>query len=169
MVTLYHFDLPQYLQAEGGWTNRETALRFADYAGIVADALGDRVRLWLTINQPWVEAFFGYGDTVFAPAYGEIGKAVRASHHLLLGHGLATRAVVAAASTPARLALPSNRSPSQRRATAKTISKPPNATTSRGASGSWSRCFTAATQSGSSTSTSDSSAMTSCTKVTARR
>jgi beta-glucosidase len=105
MVTLYHFDLPQYLQAEGGWTNRETALRFADYAGIVADALGDRVRLWLTINQPWVEAFFGYGDTVFAPAYGEIGKAVRASHHLLLGHGLATRAVVAAASTPAQVGL----------------------------------------------------------------
>ena len=105
MVTLYHFDLPQYLQDAGGWTNRETALRFQDYAGIVAGAIGDRVRLWLTINEPWVEAFFGYGDRIFAPALGEIGHAITASHHLLLGHGLATRAVVATASAPAQVGL----------------------------------------------------------------
>lgn len=97
VVTLYHWDLPQTLADEGGWTNRDTAKRFADYVAMVAEALSDRVKLWITINEPWVEAFLGYGDSLLAPARGEIGAGVLASHHLLLGHGLATRALMAAA------------------------------------------------------------------------
>ena len=56
-VTLYHWDLPQALQDRGGWANRDTAYRFADYAAIMADALGDRVRHWSTLNEPWCSAF----------------------------------------------------------------------------------------------------------------
>ena len=97
LVTLYHWDLPQRLQDRGGWTNRETAKRFEDYAGIVGNALGDRVQLWVTINEPWVEAFLGYGDRLHAPGLGEIGAGVLAAHHLLLGHGMALRAIAGTA------------------------------------------------------------------------
>lgn len=100
MVTLYHWDLPQPLADAGGWTRRDTAQRFADYVAMVSEALSDRVRLWVTINEPWVEAFLGYGDTLHAPGRGEIGAGVLASHHLLLGHGLAARALSATASQP---------------------------------------------------------------------
>ena len=65
--TLYHWDLPQELQDAGGWPERETAQRFGEYAGIVFDALGDRVRHWLTLNEPWCAAFLGYGMGRHAP------------------------------------------------------------------------------------------------------
>ncbi|MEU1384731.1 MULTISPECIES: GH1 family beta-glucosidase [unclassified Nonomuraea] len=90
-VTLYHWDLPQALEDHGGWTNRDTAYRFADYAQAVHDRLGDRVTHWTTLNEPWVSAFLGYGNGVHAPGRRNPGQAMRAAHHLLLGHGLAAR------------------------------------------------------------------------------
>ncbi|MDZ5441415.1 GH1 family beta-glucosidase [Micromonospora sp. 4G57] len=92
-VTLYHWDLPQALQDRGGWTNRETAEHFADYAVAVHGRLGDRVRTWTTLNEPWCSAYLGYGNGVHAPGEQDAGAAFRAVHHLLLGHGLATRAL----------------------------------------------------------------------------
>jgi beta-glucosidase len=87
--TLYHWDLPQPLQDAGGWPVRETAYRFAEYAGIVARALGDRVGTWLTLNEPWCTAFLGYGMGRHAPGIRDGQQAVAAVHHLLLAHGLA--------------------------------------------------------------------------------
>jgi beta-glucosidase len=92
-VTLYHWDLPQELEDSGGWPARDTAGRFADYAGIVHSALGDRVRYWTTLNEPWCSAFLGYSSGVHAPGRREPASAVRAAHHLMLGHGLATQAI----------------------------------------------------------------------------
>jgi beta-glucosidase len=88
-ATLYHWDLPQTLQDAGGWTNRETAYRFADYAELVARRLGDRVQDWMTLNEPWCAAYLGYGNGVHAPGIKDRQTAVNAAHHLLLGHGLA--------------------------------------------------------------------------------
>jgi len=87
--TLYHWDLPQPLEEAGGWPERDTALRFAEYAGLVRDALGDRVAAWTTINEPWCAAFLGYAAGVHAPGRTEPAAALAAAHHLLLGHGLA--------------------------------------------------------------------------------
>ena len=96
-LTLYHWDLPQALEDLGGWPARDTASRFADYAALVHEALGDRVHRWSTINEPWCAAFLGYGSGVHAPGRREPAAAVRAAHHLLLAHGLATQALRAAA------------------------------------------------------------------------
>lgn len=87
--TLFHWDLPQALEDAGGWPVRETAERFADYAEIVADALGDRVRNWTTLNEPWCAAFLGYGAGIHAPGRTDAAAALAASHHLHLAHGLA--------------------------------------------------------------------------------
>ncbi|WP_380830457.1 GH1 family beta-glucosidase [Sphaerisporangium rhizosphaerae] len=87
-VALYHWDLPQALEDRGGWTDRDTAYRFADYAKIVQDRLGDRVRTWMTVNEPWVAAVLGYGIGVHAPGRTSWADAFRVSHHLLLAHGL---------------------------------------------------------------------------------
>jgi len=92
-LTLYHWDLPQPLEDAGGWPARDTAGRFAEYAGIVSGALGDRVRYWTTLNEPWCSAFLGYSSGEHAPGRREPAAAVRAAHHLLLGHGLAADAV----------------------------------------------------------------------------
>ncbi|MEU4832416.1 GH1 family beta-glucosidase [Streptosporangium sp. NPDC023615] len=89
--TLYHWDLPQALEDLGGWTARDTAYRFADYARIVHDRLGDRVGTWMTVNEPWVAAVLGYGIGVHAPGRASAAEAFRASHHLLLAHGLSAR------------------------------------------------------------------------------
>ncbi|MFG1799069.1 GH1 family beta-glucosidase [Micromonospora carbonacea] len=91
IVTLYHWDLPQTLQDRGGWTNRETAEHFATYAGAVHGRLGDRIRTWTTLNEPWCSAYLGYGNGVHAPGVRDAGAAFTAVHHLLLGHGLAVR------------------------------------------------------------------------------
>ena len=87
VVTLYHWDLP--VELEGGWTARDTAFRFAEYAVQVAEALGDRVRTWITLNEPWCSAFLGYADGEHAPGHHEPAEAMQAMHHLLLAHGLA--------------------------------------------------------------------------------
>jgi beta-glucosidase len=92
--TLYHWDLPQALEDEGGWPNRDTAERFAEYAAAMFDRLGDRVDLWLTHNEPWVTAFMSYVANHTAPGvYNDWPTALRVSHHLLLSHGLAVQAL----------------------------------------------------------------------------
>ncbi|MFJ4520883.1 GH1 family beta-glucosidase [Streptomyces sp. NPDC088810] len=96
-VTLYHWDLPQVLQDRGGWPERDTALAFAEYASAVAERLGDRVTLWATLNEPSCSAWIGHLEGTMAPGWTDLTAAVRASCHLLLGHGLATQAIRAAA------------------------------------------------------------------------
>ncbi|MFE3173148.1 GH1 family beta-glucosidase [Amycolatopsis sp. NPDC059090] len=91
IATLYHWDLPQSLQDEGGWPNRDTAARLADYAELVFDRLSDRVRQWVTINEPYCSAFFGYGNGMHAPGISDHRAALRAAHHLMLAHGTALR------------------------------------------------------------------------------
>jgi len=93
VVTLYHWDLPQALEDGGGWSNRETAYAFAEYARIVARALGDRVHTWSTINEPWCAAFLGYASGVHAPGVADDERALKAAHHLNLAHGLAATAI----------------------------------------------------------------------------
>ena len=92
-VTLYHWDLPQELQDAGGWPNRDTAYRFADYAGLMAEQLGSRVDSWITLNEPQVVASHGYSEGVHAPGITDPAAAAATTHHLLLGHGLAARAL----------------------------------------------------------------------------
>src|SRR4051794_29129537 len=87
--TLYHWDLPQPLEDAGGWGNRDTAERFAEYAGVVMAALGDRLPAVITLNEPWCTAFLGYGSGVHAPGRTEPATALTAAHHLNLAHGLA--------------------------------------------------------------------------------
>lgn len=93
IATLYHWDLPQVLEDEGGWTVRSTAEAFGDYAGVVATALGDRIETWTTLNEPWCAAFLGYGAGVHAPGRTEPLAALQAAHHLNLAHGLGAQAV----------------------------------------------------------------------------
>jgi beta-glucosidase len=93
VLTLYHWDLPQTLEDAGGWANRDTAERFAEYAEIVHRALGDSVALWITLNEPWVAAWIGYGTGIHAPGRTDDGLALAATHHLLLAHGLAREAM----------------------------------------------------------------------------
>jgi beta-glucosidase len=88
LATLYHWDLPLVLQDRGGWLVRDTAYAFADYAGVVARRLGDRVHWWLTQNEPWCSAYLGYALGIHAPGLRDKQLAVNAGHHLLLAHGL---------------------------------------------------------------------------------
>ncbi|AZM87569.1 MULTISPECIES: GH1 family beta-glucosidase [Streptomyces] len=107
-LTLYHWDLPQDLEDAGGWPERVTAERFAAYAGLVADALGDRVKRWTTLNEPWCSAFLGYGSGVHAPGRTDPVAALRAAHHLNLGHGLAAQALRASLPGGAQLSVSLN-------------------------------------------------------------
>ncbi|MGK5447258.1 GH1 family beta-glucosidase [Streptomyces radiopugnans] len=95
-ITLYHWDLPQELEDAGGWPERATAERFAEYASLVAGALGDRVERWTTLNEPWCSAYLGYGSGVHAPGRTDHTDVLRAAHHLNLAHGLGTQALRAA-------------------------------------------------------------------------
>lgn len=90
-LTLYHWDLPQALEYRGGWAARDTAYRFAEYAGVVHDVLGDRVTAWTSLNEPWCASFLGYIGGEHAPGRQDVGAGLAAAHHLLLAHGLATR------------------------------------------------------------------------------
>ncbi|MDB1089278.1 GH1 family beta-glucosidase [Streptomyces sp. ACA25] len=107
-VTLYHWDLPQELEDAGGWPARDTAHRFADYAELAHAALGDRVRHWTTLNEPWCSAMLGYESGVHAPGRKNFGDAMHAVHHLLLGHGLAARRLREAAPEPLELGITLN-------------------------------------------------------------
>ena len=92
VATLYHWTFPQALE-DRGWTARDTAERFAEYAAIVHGALGRDVAMWITLNEPWVAAWLGYGTGVHAPGRKDDAEALAATHHLLLGHGLAVDAL----------------------------------------------------------------------------
>jgi beta-glucosidase len=94
--TLFHWDLPLALEEAGGWPARDTAHRFADYALLVTERLGDRVPTWATMNEPWCTAFLGHASGVFAPGGRDPQRAYAAAHHLLLGHALGAQAVRAA-------------------------------------------------------------------------
>ncbi|WP_347977566.1 family 1 glycosylhydrolase [Microbacterium sp. ProA8] len=90
-LTLYHWDLPQALQEKGGWANRDTADLFTEYALTMHDALGDRVNVWTTLNEPWCSSFLSYTAGMHAPGHYSVEEGVLAAHHLLLGHGQAVR------------------------------------------------------------------------------
>jgi beta-glucosidase len=92
-VTLYHWDLPQALQDKGGWAARDVVDRFGEYADLVARRLGDRVKDWMTLNEPEVVAFAGHYAGVHAPGMRDFATAVLASHHLLLAHRAAAAAI----------------------------------------------------------------------------
>lgn len=98
LVTLYHWDLPQTLQDEGGWPARQTAFRFGDYAALCFAAFGDIADEWITINEPWCVSFLSHAWGVQAPGLRDDRLALRAAHHTLLAHGLAlehARSIVA--------------------------------------------------------------------------
>jgi beta-glucosidase len=108
VATLYHWDLPQALEDEGGWPSRHLAGRFADYAAVMGDALGDRVRRWVTVNEPWCASMLGYASGVHAPGRTDPAAAVAAAHHLLLGHGHAVDALRATVPDDAEIAITLN-------------------------------------------------------------
>jgi beta-glucosidase len=91
--TLYHWDLPEPLQSDGGWLARETAARFAEYAALAAARLADRIPLWITLNEPFVVTAYGYALGFHAPGRSLMLDALPTAHHQLLGHGLATAAL----------------------------------------------------------------------------
>ncbi len=86
-LTLYHWDMPQALEEKGGWTSRDTAARYLEYAATMHDALGDRVHYWTTLNEPWCSSFLSYAAGVHAPGRMDVGDGLLAAHHLLLAHG----------------------------------------------------------------------------------
>lgn len=88
-VTLYHWDLPQTLQDEGGWPVRSTAEAYVEYADTVSRALGDRAKNWITFNEPWVSAFVGHWEGRHAPGHTDLHEALATAHHLMLAHGWA--------------------------------------------------------------------------------
>ena len=96
-ATLFHWDTPQALEDLGGWPSRGTAEAFAEYAEAVARRLGDRVRFWITHNEPWVHAWIGHSWGVHAPGRTSEADAVAAAHHLMLSHGWAVDVIRAVA------------------------------------------------------------------------
>jgi beta-glucosidase len=105
-VTLYHWDLPQALQDAGGWSNRQTAENFADYAGIVVQRWRP-VQHWITLNEP-VSSFLGHHTGVHAPGINNIETTLKVVHHLHLAHGLAVRAIRSATPQPAKVGITLN-------------------------------------------------------------
>lgn len=92
-LTLYHWDLPQVLQDRGGWGNRETAAWFGEYAALMGRKLGDRVKHWITFNEPFAFVALGHAWGIHAPGFRDPGLAYQASHHVNLAHGDAVRAL----------------------------------------------------------------------------
>jgi beta-glucosidase len=89
-VTLYHWDLPVWLEDAGGWASRDTPKALAELTDVVTDRLGDRVTRWITVNEPWVVSVLGYGMGIHAPGRRNWKDAAAAAHHLMLGHGWST-------------------------------------------------------------------------------
>ena len=102
-ATLYHWDLPQHLQDRGGWLNRETSYRFADYAEAMGRLFKGRLAGWMTLNEPICSAYIGHAEGRHAPGLTDVRYGVEAMHHLLLGHGLATIALRASDDAPVGL------------------------------------------------------------------
>jgi beta-glucosidase len=111
-VTLYHWDLPQILQDEGGWPERGIVDAFTEYADVVSCTLGDRIQNWITLNEPWVSAFLGYSMGYHAPGHTNQDEAIAASHHLLLSHGR-TVPILRANCLDARVGITLNLSPQE--------------------------------------------------------
>jgi beta-glucosidase len=109
-VTIYHWDLPQPLQDEGGWTNRGTAEAFVEYADVLSRRLGDRVKQWITHNEPWCASHLGYRTGLHAPGLRDSRAALESAHHLLLSHG-ASVPVIRANSPGAEVGITLNMSP----------------------------------------------------------
>ncbi len=107
-LTLYHWDLPQPLQDQGGWSRRDTAHRFAEYAQLVAARLGDRVDDWITLNEPFVASMAGHFTGEHAPGSQDIMQAIQSAHHLLLAHGLAVPVIRTAAGRPVQVGITLN-------------------------------------------------------------
>ena len=110
-TTLYHWDLPQVLQDQGGWPERSTAYALADFAAVVGQRLGDRVADWFTINEPLCSAWIGHLEGTMAPGKRDLALAVPAAHHLLLGHGLAAATLREVSAGPVRVGAVVNLSP----------------------------------------------------------
>ena len=110
-VCLFHWDLPQALQDKGGWPERNTAYYFADYAHVVTERLSDRVSTWFTHNEPWVAAFVGHFLGEHAPGQKDLPAALKALHHILLSHGLATEAMQAISKQPLKIGITLNLNP----------------------------------------------------------
>ncbi len=110
-ICLYHFDLPQALQDQGGWPNRDTAYAFAEYAHILAGHLSDRVKVWMTHNEPWVTAMAGYVAGDHAPGLKDPLSGFKALHHIFLSHGLAAEAIRATARQPVKVGITLNLNP----------------------------------------------------------
>ena len=90
-VTLYHWDLPQHIEDNGGWLNRDTAYLFADYADKISQAFGDRVYSYATFNEPFCSSYLGYEIGIHAPGLAKKSYGRQSAHHLLLAHGLAMK------------------------------------------------------------------------------
>ena len=110
IITLYHWDLPLFLQEQGGWQNRDTAHAFADYAETMVSALGDRVKQWITHNEPWCTAYLGHFSGEHAPGIKNAQAAVDAAHYVLLSHALSTMSMRATRSD-AKIGITLNLSP----------------------------------------------------------
>ncbi len=108
---LFHYDLPQALQDKGGWLKRDTAYAFANYAHIVTKRLSDRVKNWMTHNEPWVTAMVGYGFGAHAPGKRSSSGMFKAMHHVFLSHGLAAESIRAAARQPVKVGITLNLNP----------------------------------------------------------
>ena len=93
VITMYHFDLPQYLQENGGWISRQTAEKFRDYALVLVDNFSDRVKKWVTINEPSVATYAGHLTGVHAPGWKNPEVVLKVAHNMLLAHGLAVKAI----------------------------------------------------------------------------
>ncbi|MER5335508.1 GH1 family beta-glucosidase [Micromonospora sp. NPDC002717] len=104
VATLFHWDLPQPLEDAGGWLARDTAHRFAEYADATAARLGDRVKLWITLNEPFIHMSLGHGTGEHAPGRTLLFDAFPVAHHQLLGHGLAVAALRARTTSPVAIA-----------------------------------------------------------------
>jgi beta-glucosidase len=113
VATLYHWDLPQARQEAGGWVARDTAQHFAEYATLMASALGDVVTQWITHNEPWVVAFLGHAEGTKAPGIRDWPIALQVSHNLLLSHGLAIDALRAHGGPETRAGITLNLSPAR--------------------------------------------------------
>ncbi len=144
-VTLYHWDLPQALQDRGGWPERATAEHFAEYASVVAARLGDRVTQFATLNEPSCSAWIGHLEGKMAPGLTDLTAAVRASYHLLLGHGLATQAIRAAA-PGAEVGIVNNLSTVYAAGDRPRTRPPPAARTATSTAGGSTRCTAAASR-----------------------
>ena len=108
---LFHWDLPQALQDKGGWPNRDTAYAFAEYASVITSRLSDRVKVWMTHNEPLVAAMAGYFAGEHAPGMKETTAAFKSLHHLLLSHGLAAEAIRASAKQAVKVGITLNLNP----------------------------------------------------------